>query len=73
MKVSKLMHVLSALVGLAGVIVFICILLAGPNSLVFGITRYDALACDAILFLIAIWSQIATIHHMMLEKKGQLI
>ena len=67
---SKFMHVTSVIVGLVGVVVFAGAILGGADNLVFGITKADALACAAILILIAIWVQIATIHHMMLEKKG---
>lgn len=73
MKLSKLFHVLSILSGLAGVVVFAGALLNGADDLVFGITKMDALACSAILILIATWLQIATIHHMMLEKKGEIV
>ena len=73
MKLSKLFHVLSVLSGLVGVIAFAGALLNGADDLVFGITKMDALACSAILILIAIWLQIATIHHMMLEKKGEIV
>jgi len=73
MKFSKLMHVASVVVGLAGVVVFAGAILGGSDNLVFGITKVDALLCAAILILIAIWTQIATIHHMMLEKKGELV
>lgn len=70
---SKFLHVTSVIVGLVGAIVFAGAILGGADNLVFGITKADALACAAILILIAIWVQIATIHHMMLEKKGKLI
>lgn len=73
MKFSKLMHVTSVIVGFAGVIVFAGAVLGGSDNLVFGVTKADALACAAILILIATWIQIGTIHHMMLEKKGELI
>lgn len=73
MMLSKLMHITSVIVGLVGVVVFAGAVLGGADNLVFGITKADALACAAILILIAIWVQIATIHHMMLEKKGKLI
>lgn len=73
MKLSKLMHVTSVVVGFAGVIVFAGAILGGSNNLVFGITKVDALLCSAILILIAIWAQVGTIHHMMLEKKGEII
>ena len=73
MKTSKLMHVVSVVVGFIGVILFAGAILGGSDNLVFGITKADALLCSAILILIAIWTQIATIHHIMLEKKGEII
>jgi len=73
MKLSKVMHVGSVMAGLIGVIVFVATLVGGGDNLVFGITKMDALACSAILILIATWLQIATIHHMMLEKKGEIV
>lgn len=66
------MHLASIITGFAGVIVFISAMLGGTSS-VFGITKFDTLFCAAILLLIAIWAQIATIHHMMLEKRGEII
>ena len=73
MKLSKVMHVGSVITGFIGVIVFLGTLIGGGDNLVFGITKMDALACSAILILIATWLQIATIHHMVLEKKGEVI
>ncbi len=67
------MHVVSVLVGFAGVISFAGAIFGGGNNLVFVVTKMDALACAAILILIAIWAQVGTIHHMMLEKRGELI
>ena len=72
MKLSKLMHVTSVVVGLTGVISFVIAILGGAEN-VFGITKTDTLLCTGILILIAIWLQVATMHHMMLEKKGELI
>jgi hypothetical protein len=48
-------------------------ILGGSDNVVFGITKVDALLCVGILILIAIWGQIATIHHMMLEKRGEIV
>ena len=73
MKFSKLMHVGSVIVGLAGTVTFIAAVIGGADNLVFGITKIDALLCAGILLLIAIWVQIATIHHIMLEKTGEII
>jgi len=66
------MHVASVITGFIGVIVFI-ITVFGSADATFGITKADALACSAILILIATWTQVATIHHMMLEKRGEII
>lgn len=73
MKFSKLMHVTSVIVGFAGVITFASAVLGGADNVVLGVTKADALACAAILILIATWVQIGTIHHMMLEKRGEII
>ena len=67
------MHVASVIVGFAGVITFASAIFGGADNLVFGVTKVDALLCAGILILIAIWLQIATIHHMMLEKRGEII
>ena len=73
MKLSKIMHVASVIVGFVGVVVFAGAIVGGSDDLVFGITKFDALLCAAILILIAIWVQIGTIHHMMLEEKGEMV
>ncbi len=73
MKLSKILHVISVIVGLAGVVSFAGAIFGGADNLVFGITKVDALFCAAILMLIAIWLQVATIHHMMLEKRGEVV
>ena len=67
------MHIASVLVGFAGVITFAAAILGGSDNLVFGITKIDALLCAGILILIAIWLAIGTIHHMMLEKRGEIV
>ena len=73
MKLSKVLHVVSVLVGFIGVITFLGAVFNSVNGMVFGITKMDSLLCSAILILIAIWIQIATIHHMKLEEKGERI
>lgn len=73
MKLSKVFHVASVVVGFAGVFSFAGAVLSGSDNLFFGVTKMDALACAALLILIAIWLQIATIHHMMLERKGEIV
>lgn len=73
MKLSKLLHVGSVVVGLVGVFAFVSAIFGGGDNLVFGITKIDALLCAGILVLIAIWLAIGTIHHMMLEERGEVI
>ncbi len=73
MKISKVLHVISVMVGSVGIIVFAGAMLGGGDNLVFGITKFDSLFCTAILFLIAIWTQLGTMHHIRLEEKGELI
>lgn len=73
MKISKVMHVTSVAVGLIGVISFLAAVFGGADNSVLGVTKVDALLCAGILILIAIWLQVATIHHMILEKKGEII
>lgn len=73
MKLSKIMHIISIIVGFAGVITFAGAVISATDNIVFGITKFDALLCSGILILIAIWTGIATIHHMMLEKRGEVI
>ncbi|MEK7606751.1 MAG: hypothetical protein AAB444_00945 [Patescibacteria group bacterium] len=73
MKLSKLFHVLSVIVGLAGVATFMTAVFGGADNIVFGITKLDALLCAGILMLIAIWAGIGTIHHMIIEKNGEMI
>jgi len=72
MKFSKLLHVASVAAGFIGTVVFF-ITVFGNADAAFGITKADSLACSAILILIAIWIQAATIHHMMLERKGEIV
>ncbi len=72
MKLSKLLHVVSVGVGVIGVILFAVAVLGGSETLL-GISKVDVLLCTGILILIAIWVQVATMHHMMLEKKGEIV
>lgn len=73
MKISKMLHVVSVVVGLAGVVTFAATVFGGADDLVFGVTKIDALLCTGVLILIAIWLQLGTMHHMMLEKRGEIV
>ena len=43
------------------------------TSLGWGLTREHLLLCSGILMLIAIWLAVNTVHHVMLEKNGEVI
>lgn len=80
MKISKILHILSIISGAIGLLVFFGSWSGGmmyggmmgyyaQGSMMMGYSMGSA----TVFFLIAIWLQIATIHHMMLEKKGEII
>lgn len=73
MKISKLLHVLSVIVGCIAIITFLGSIFGGADGIIFGITKMDALVCTAILFLISIWALLGAMHHMMLEKRGEIV
>jgi hypothetical protein len=72
MKLSKIMHIVSVIVGFSAVVTFLAAITGGDNN-VFGITKTDALLCTGILVLFAIWSLLGAMHHMKLEKHGEII
>ncbi len=74
MKLSKILHVISVVMGLIGMAMTGFAVLFWPAGVVWlGLTREVMLLCSIALLLAAIWIQIATIHHMMLEKKGETV
>ncbi len=74
MKLSKLLHVISVVMGLIGMAMSAFAVLLWPADVVwFGLTREIMLLCAITSLLAAIWIQIATIHHMMLEKRGEIV
>ncbi len=73
MKFSKLLHVASVVAGFAGIVSFAGALLGGSDNVVLGVTKIDVLLCAGILLLIAIWLLLGAMHHMMLEKRGELV
>ena len=73
MKISKVLHIVSVIAGLWGVLALIGAWLAGENGTIWGFSQQHCFYDAIVLILIAIWLQIGTIHHMMLEKKGEII
>lgn len=70
---SKILHVLSVIAGVAAISTALAAVLAGAGNGAFGLSREHLLFCSGILFLSAIWFGVSTIHHLMLEEKGRLI
>ena len=78
MKISKVLHVVSVISGVLGVLSFLGLFGGGMMSGFSGMMGYGqgyaSMPMGSIgFFLIAIWLQIGTIHHMILEKKGELV
>ena len=74
MKLSKLFHVLSVLLGLIGVVMWAVAILAWPAGVIrFGMTREVMLLCAGLSLLTAIWLLISALHHITLEKAGEII
>lgn len=76
MKLSKVLHILSVISGLIGVLMWFILVFAWfAGAAWFAVTSNLLLmiGCTMFAFLAAIWLQAATIHHMMLERKGEVI
>jgi len=74
MKLSKVLHVISVIAGLVGAAMSAFAILVWPAGVVwFGLTRDIMLLCSIATLLVAIWLQLATIHHVLLEKRGEVI
>lgn len=74
MKLSKLLHVLSVLLGLTGVVMWTVAILAWPAGVIrFGVTRDVMLLCAIISLLTAIWLVIGAMHHITLEQTGKVV
>ena len=74
MKLSKLFHVLSVLLGLTGIGMWIAAILAWPaGAIKFGVTREIMLLCAILSLLTAIWLVIGAMHHITLEKSGEIV
>lgn len=73
MKISKVLHVVSVMVGFLGILALIGAWCASKQGLVLGMDETHLFRDATVLVLIAIWLQLGTMHHMMLEKKGEHI
>ncbi|MFA4887575.1 MAG: hypothetical protein WC595_05145 [Candidatus Nanoarchaeia archaeon] len=74
MKLSKILHVISIVMGLIGMAMSAWVVLFWPAEVTwFGVTRDVMMFCSVTSLLAAIWIQIATIHHIILEKNRKLL
>lgn len=73
MKISKVLHVVSVMSGILGVLALIGAWCASKQGLVLGIDETHLFRDATVLVLIAIWLQVATMHHMKLEEKNERI
>jgi hypothetical protein len=76
MKLSKALHVISVVAGLIGVLMWFQLIFAWFTAATWFAVTHDLMlmiGCTIFSFLAAIWLQIATIHHMMLEQRGEII
>lgn len=72
MKISKILHVLTVIVGVFGV----SSLFSAWNfrmGYMIGFSETHMFGDTVALFLCAIWLQLGAIHHMKLEEKGEMI
>jgi hypothetical protein len=76
MKLSKLLHVISITLGLIGAFMWFLLIFGWFIGATWFAATNDLtlmIGCTIFSFLAAIWLQIATIHHMMLERRGEFI
>ncbi len=74
MKLSKALHVISVMMGFIGMAMSAWVVLFWPEGAMwFGVTKNVMMFCSIISLLAAVWIQIATIHHIMLEKQGEIL
>jgi hypothetical protein len=76
MKLSKVLHVISVIAGLIGGLMWFLLIFAWFTGATWFAVTTDLMlmiGCTIFSFLAAIWLQIATIYHMMLEKRGEII
>lgn len=70
------MHVASVIFGFVGIFMWFLLIFAWFTGATWFATPGNLIlmiGCTVFSFLTAIWLQIATIHHMMLEKRGEII
>ncbi len=72
MKISKVLHIITVIVGFAGIVTAFVGVAAG-SGLIWGLTKEHILMCSGLLMLIAIWLAVSSVHHVMLENRGDVV
>lgn len=73
MKFSQFLHIATIGLGIAGMITALAGVQAGVAGLVWGLSREHLFLCSGLLMLMAIWTGVGAIHHLMLEKQGRIL
>jgi hypothetical protein len=74
MQSAKLFHVLSVLLGIAGLLLWgVAIVVVPAGGVWLGQTREVMLMCAALSLLTAIWLLIGAMHHITLAKMGKSV
>ena len=73
MKISKILHVISVIVGVASIVTALVAAVAAGSAGIWGLTKEHILLCSGLLMLIAIWLAVSTVHHVMLEDRGNVL
>lgn len=73
MKFSQLLHVASIGLGAAGIVTALAGVQAGSAGTVWNLSREHLFLCSGLLMLIAIWTVVGAIHHLLLEKQGRVL
>lgn len=72
MKFSKILHISGVIVGLAGIGTALIGVAAGTET-IWGLSREHLFLCSGLLMLIAIFLAVSTVHHVLLENKGEVL
>ncbi len=74
MKLSKIFHIASVISGVLGVLGILGLFGFWGGGMMGNNQGFMSMSVGSIpLLLAAIWFQIGAIHHMMLEKKGEIV
>ncbi len=73
MKISKILHLLSILFGISGLLALVGYYAVGQDGAIFGMNQAHLFRDAGILVAFALWFLLGAIHHLLLEKKGEMV